>query len=437
MSVYDGLINRTAKLAVVGLGYVGLQLAIAFSRHMDVIAFDIDESKIALYKSGKDLTNELGDDAVRSANVKWTSDEKDIAAAKCIIIAVPTPIYQDTTPNLSMLMTATEMVGRNLTEKSIVVYESTVYPGVTQEICVPILEKMSQLICGRDFLVGYSPERINPADKVHTLHNITKIVSGINDEALNEIAAIYAKVVQAGVHKVSCIRVAEAAKVIENSQRDINIAFMNELSIILDKMGIDTLEVLEAAKTKWNFVPYTPGLVGGHCIGVDPYYLTYCSEKYGYRPQVILSGRQINDSMGKYIAEQAMKKLVKAGKAVSSATVGCLGITFKENCQDVRNSKVYDIITELREYGIEPIVSDPIANPAEVKKLYDLDLVSMQDFRNLDCLIIAVAHDVFRLMPDQEIVDMFRNEPNNKKVFIDVKGIKNADHWSEYHYWRL
>ena len=437
MSVYDRLINGKEKLAVVGLGYVGLPLAIEFSKYVDVVAFDIDEAKISIYKSGTDLTKEVGDEAIRNTNVKWTSDEKDLAEAKFIIIAVPTPIHCDTTPDLSMLISASEIVGRNLTENSIVVYESTVYPGVTQEICVPILERMSQLVCGRDFAVGYSPERINPGDKIHKLSNITKIVSGINNKALDEIAAIYSVIIQAGVHKVSSIEVAEAAKVIENSQRDINIAFMNELSIIFDKMGIDTQEVLEAAKTKWNFISYTPGLVGGHCIGVDPYYLTYCGEKYGYHPQVILAGRQINDSMGKYIAEQAVKKLIKAGKSVSAATVGCLGITFKENCQDVRNSKVYDIITELREYGIEPIVGDPIANPAEVKKHYNIDLVPLKDFRNLDCLIIAVAHDAFRLISDRDISNMFRNEPNSKKVFIDVKGIRDKHNWSEYNYWRL
>lgn len=437
MSVYDRLINRKDKLAVVGLGYVGLPLAIAFSKYVDVVAFDIDEARISIYQSGTDLTGEVGDDAIRSAPVEWTSDEKALAAAKFIIIAVPTPIHRDTTPDLSMLISASEIVGRNLAHDSIVVYESTVYPGVTQEICVPILEKKSHMVCGRGFMVGYSPERINPGDRHHRLHNITKIVSGINREALEEIAAVYGLIIQAGVHKVSSIPVAEAAKVIENSQRDINIAFMNELSILFDKMGIDTQEVLEAAKTKWNFVPFTPGLVGGHCIGVDPYYLTYCGEKHGYHPQVILSGRQINDSMGKYIAEQVVKKLIKAGKSVSASTVGCLGISFKENCQDVRNSKVYDIISELREYGIEPIISDPIASPAEVKKYYDIDLVPLTAFRNLDCLIIAVAHDAFRLIPDRDIADMFRQEPDGNKVFIDVKGIKNKDTWSAYQYWRL
>jgi UDP-N-acetyl-D-galactosamine dehydrogenase len=437
MSVFDKLINREDKLAVVGLGYVGLPLATEFSKYVDVIAFDVDAVKISMYQNGTDLTEEVGDDAIGSANVKWTSDEKDLAAAKFIIIAVPTPVHRDTTPDLSMLISASEIVGRNLAKNAIVVYESTVYPGVTQDICVPILEEMSQLVCGRDFAVGYSPERINPGDKFHRLCNITKIVSGINNQALDEIAAVYSIIIQAGVHKVSNIKVAEAAKVVENSQRDINIAFMNELSIMFDKMGIDTQEVLEAAKTKWNFVSCAPGLVGGHCIGVDPYYLTYCSEKYGYHPQIILSGRQINDSMGKYIAEQAVKMLIRAGKSVSAASVGCLGITFKENCRDIRNSKVYDIIAELREYGIEPMVSDPVANPAEVKKHYNIDLVSIKDFRNLDCLIIAVGHDAFRLLSDQDISDMFRNESNSSKVFIDVKGIRNKQNWSEYIYWRL
>lgn len=437
MSLYDEIVNKKEKIAVIGLGYVGLPIAIEFAKHVDVIGFDIDKCKISNYKNGTDLTNEIGDNDIQNSKVKWTSDEKMISEAKFIIVAVPTPINYDTTPNLSMLISSSEIVGKNLTEKSIVVYESTVYPGATEEICIPILEKMSGLVCGRDFLVGYSPERISPGDKIHRLNNITKIVSGINGEALDEIASIYSIIIQAGVHKVSSIKVAEAAKVIENSQRDINIAFMNELSIIFDKMGIDTVEVLEAARTKWNFVPYAPGLVGGHCIGVDPYYLTYCAEKYGYHSQVILSGRRINDSMGKYVAEQTVKKLIKSGKSVSTSRVGCLGITFKENCQDVRNSKVNDIIIELREYGIEPIVSDPIANAIDVKQYYDIDLVPMEEIRDLDCLIIAVAHDIFKMIPDRDISNMFRDELNNKKVLIDVKGIKNKHDWSEYNYWRL
>ena len=439
MALYQKLLNKQEKLALVGLGYVGMPIAVEFAKHVKVIGFDINTAKIEAYKSGVDPTKEVGDEAIKAAAVEWTSDETKLKEAKFIIVAVPTPVNADTTPDLSPVVGSSEIVGRNLTRGSIVVYESTVYPGVTEEVCVPILEKESGLRCGVDFKVGYSPERINPGDKVHRLTTIKKIVSGMDEEALDEIAHVYEIVVAAGVHRASCIKVAEAAKVIENSQRDINIAFMNELSIIFNKMGVDTLEVLEAAGTKWNFLPFRPGLVGGHCIGVDPYYLTYRAEQFGYHSQIILSGRRINDDMGKYVAEQTVKQLIAADKSIKNARVGCLGITFKEDCPDARNSKVDDILRELREYGIDPIVCDPVADAPDVKRFYGVDLVPLSALRDLDCLIIAVAHKEFKELTDADIDAMFKNEPNEKKVIVDVKGVrdKKALTAQGYKYFRL
>ena len=439
MSLYEKIISKKEKIALVGLGYVGMPIAVEFSKHVNVIGFDINKAKIEAYKNGIDPTREIGDEAIGACNVDWTDDEARLKEAKFIIVAVPTPVKDDTTPDLSPVMGSSEIVGRNLTKGAIVVYESTVYPGVTEEICVPILERESGLKCGVDFKVGYSPERINPGDKVHRLTNIKKIVSGMDEESLEEIANIYRIVVAAGVHKASSIKVAEAAKVIENSQRDINIAFMNELSIIFNRMGIDTLEVLEAAGTKWNFLPFRPGLVGGHCIGIDPYYLTYRAEQFGYHSQIILSGRRINDDMGKYVAEQAVKQLIKADKPIQTAKVGCLGITFKEDCPDVRNSKVNDILNELREYGIDPIVCDPVADADDTKRFYGVDLVPVSDFKDLDCLIIAVAHKEFKALTNEDIAKMFRDEPNAKKVIVDVKGVRSRKELLDlgYKYWRL
>ena len=439
MSLYEKIISKKEKIALVGLGYVGMPIAVEFSKHVNVIGFDINKAKIEAYKNGIDPTREIGDEAIGACNVDWTDDEARLKEAKFIIVAVPTPVKDDTTPDLSPVMGSSEIVGRNLTKGTIVVYESTVYPGVTEEICVPILERESGLKCGVDFKVGYSPERINPGDKVHRLTNIKKIVSGMDEEALEEIANIYRIVVAAGVHKASSIKVAEAAKVIENSQRDINIAFMNELSIIFNRMGIDTLEVLEAAGTKWNFLPFRPGLVGGHCIGIDPYYLTYRAEQFGYHSQIILSGRRINDDMGKYVAEQAVKQLIKADKPIQTAKVGCLGITFKEDCPDARNSKVNDILNELREYGIDPIVCDPVADADDTKRFYGADLVPVSDFKDLDCLIIAVAHKEFKALTNEDIAKMFRDEPNGKKVIVDVKGVRSRKELLDlgYKYWRL
>ncbi len=439
MTLYEKIINRQEKLALVGLGYVGMPIAVEFAKHVDVIGFDINKAKIEAYRSGKDPTREVGDDVIKNSSVEWTYDEKKLKEAKFIIVAVPTPVNKDTTPDLAPVIGSSEIVGRNLTKGAIVVYESTVYPGVTEETCVPILERESGMKCGVDFKVGYSPERINPGDKVHRLTNIKKIVSGMDEDALETIASVYGIVVEAGVHKASCIKVAEAAKVIENSQRDINIAFMNELSIIFNKMGIDTLEVLEAAGTKWNFLPFRPGLVGGHCIGIDPYYLTYRAEQFGYHSQIILSGRRINDDMGKYVAEQTVKQLIKADKPISHAKVGCLGITFKEDCPDTRNSKVDDIIKELNEYGIKPLVCDPVADATDAKRFYGVDLVPLSEFKDLDCLIIAVAHKEFKALLDEDIEAMFKNEPNKRKVIVDVKGVRDKNTFisKEYKYFRL
>ncbi len=439
MSICEKLKNGEEKLALVGLGYVGMPIAVEFAKHIHVIGFDINKAKIEAYRNGTDPTLEVGDEAIKNSSVEWTSDETKLREAGFVIVAVPTPVNDDTTPDLSPVIGSSEIVGRNLRKGAIVVYESTVYPGVTEEVCVPILERESGLKCGVDFKVGYSPERINPSDKVHRLTTIKKIVSGMDAESLNEIANVYQIVVAAGVHRASCIKVAEAAKVIENSQRDINIAFMNELSIIFNKMGIDTLEVLEAAGTKWNFLPFRPGLVGGHCIGIDPYYLTYRAEQFGYHSQIILAGRRINDDMGKYVAEQTVKQLIAADKPIKSAKIGCLGITFKEDCPDARNSKVNDILKELKEYGITPIVCDPVADAPDVKKFYGVDLVSIDELKDLDCLIIAVAHKEFKKLSDADIDSMFRKETNDRKVVIDVKGVRDKNIFKSlgYRYWRL
>jgi UDP-N-acetyl-D-galactosamine dehydrogenase len=436
MGLYEGILSGNEKIALVGLGYVGMPIAVAFSKKVRVIGYDLNKNKIALYKSGIDPTNEVGNEAIRSCTVDFTSDETRLREAKFHIVAVPTPVYEDHNPDLTPVEGASRIVGRNLTKGSIVVYESTVYPGVTEDICVPILEKESGLKCGVDFNVGYSPERINPGDKVHRLETIVKIVSGMDEETLDTVAKVYELVVEAGVHRASCIKVAEAAKVIENSQRDINIAFMNELSIIFNKMGVDTKSVLEAAGTKWNFLKFYPGLVGGHCIGVDPYYLTYKAEMLGYHSQVILAGRRINDDMGKYIAENVVKNLIKAEKPVKGARVAILGFTFKENCPDTRNSKVFDIVKELREYGIEPIITDPQADADEAKHLYNIEFVSMDTVYNMDAVVLAVAHTEFGEFAKAD-VDAFFGA--GQKVLIDVKGLLNRAEYEAagYSYWRL
>lgn len=439
MNLYENLLEKKEKIAVIGLGYVGMPIAVAFAKKVDVIGFDLNSNKISLYKSGIDPTNEIGNEAIKKAKVDFTSEETKLKEAKFHIVAVPTPINADKTPDLAPVEGASSVIGRNLTKGSIVVYESTVYPGVTEEVCIPILEKESGLKCGIDFKVGYSPERINPGDKVHTLEKIIKIVSAIDNESLEEIAKVYELVIEAGVHKAGSIKVAEAAKVVENSQRDINIAFMNELAMVFDRMGIDTKEVVEAMNTKWNSLPFTPGLVGGHCIGVDPYYFLYEAEKLGYHSQIILSGRKINDGMGSFIAKTTIKNLILANKRVKESKVVILGLTFKENTPDIRNSKVADIIYGLREYGIEPVVVDSNANSEDAMNFYEVEITDIQNVKNADCIIIAVAHNEFKQLSFEEIDSLFGNYSNNEKVLIDVKSVLNKENLREkgYSYWRL
>ena len=434
--LYENLIDRREKLSLVGLGYVGIPIAVSFAKKIDVIGFDLNEKKIELYKNGIDPTKEVGDEAIRNTTVEFTSDEAKLREAKFHIVAVPTPVNADHTPDLVPVESASRIVGRNLSKGSIVVYESTVYPGVTEDICVPILEKESGLVCGKDFKVGYSPERINPGDKVHRLETIVKIVSGMDEETLETVAKVYSLVALAGVHKAESIKVAEAAKVIENSQRDINIAFMNELSIIFHKLGIDTKAVLEAAGTKWNFLKFAPGLVGGHCIGIDPYYLTYKAEEIGYHSQVILSGRRINDSMGQYVTESLIKLMAKSGVPISGAKVAVLGLTFKENCPDTRNSRVVDIIHELREYGIEPVVCDDVADKDGAEREYGLELTAFERVKNCDAVILAVAHDEFKALSMSDYDALYKNET---KILLDVKGILDRKTFESagYKYWRL
>ena len=438
MSLYEDMVNGKEKLSLVGLGYVGMPIAVAFARKIKVVGFDLNAAKIDLYKSGVDPTNEVGDDVIKNTTVEFTADPSKLREAKFHIVAVPTPVNDDHTPDLTPVEGASRILGQNLTKGSIVVFESTVYPGVTEDICVPILEKESGLKCGVDFKIGYSPERINPGDKVHRLETITKIVSGMDEETLNEVAHIYELVVEAGVYRAESIKVAEAAKVIENSQRDINIAFMNELSIIFNKMGIDTKSVLSAAGTKWNFLKFQPGLVGGHCIGVDPYYLTYKAEQLGYHSQIILSGRRINDDMGKYVAENLVKNLIKADIPVKSAKVAILGFTFKENCPDTRNTKVIDIYKELQEYGITPMVVDPAADAAEAKRLYGITFNTMEDIKDMDAVIVAVSHKQF-LALDKEKISSLYSKAHAKRVLVDIKGIFDRKEYSteDYIYWRL
>lgn len=438
MHLYEDIVSGKEKLSLVGLGYVGMPIAVAFARKIKVIGFDLNERKIGLYKSGIDPTKEVGDEVIRNTTVEFTADPSRLREAKFHIVAVPTPVNDDHTPDLTPVEGASRILGQNLTKGSIVVFESTVYPGVTEDICVPILEKESGLKCGVDFKIGYSPERINPGDKVHRLETITKIVSGMDEETLDEVAKVYELVVEAGVYRADSIKVAEAAKVIENSQRDINIAFMNELSIIFNRMGIDTKSVLEAAGTKWNFLKFYPGLVGGHCIGVDPYYLTYKAEQLGYHSQIILSGRRINDDMGKYVAESLVKNLIKSDIAVKNARVAILGFTFKENCPDTRNTKVIDIYKELKEYGITPLVVDPAADAEEAKQLYGITFGSMEDVKDMDAVVVAVAHNEF-LKLNRESIEAFYNQKHKKKVLLDLKGLFDRKEYADgaFCYWRL
>lgn len=418
--------NKQAKIAVVGLGYVGLPLAAAFGRKADVIGLDISAKKIEELKKGIDVTGELTSDDLASTHIDYTSDVSRLKEASFVIVTVPTPIDDHQKPDLTLVESASRSIGQNLSKGSIVVYESTVYPGVTEDICVPILEKESGLKCGVDFKIGYSPERINPGDKIHTVDKIMKVVSGQDAETLETVAGVYEMVVTAGVHRAESIKVAEAAKVIENTQRDLNIALMNELSIIFGKLGISTRAVLEAAGTKWNFLKFTPGLVGGHCIGVDPYYLTYKAEEIGYNPQVILAGRRINDGMGKHVAEMTIKKLIQADKAVKGARVLILGLTFKEDVPDIRNTKVVDIIGELREYGVEVQVHDPIADPEESRREYALELTSLEDAGHVDAVVLAVVHQIFKPFDSGKLKQLACNG-NGCGVVIDVKSVLNQD----------
>lgn len=439
MSVYEDLLTRETKLALVGLGYVGMPIAVEFSKVVDVIGFDINEEKIQQYRDGYDPTNEIGSEAIRACSVDFTADPSRISDARFIIVAVPTPVNQDKTPNLFPVENASRIVGDYIAKGSIVVFESTVYPGVTEDVCVPIIEKHSGLRCGVDFKIGYSPERINPGDRIHTLRSITKIVSGMDKESLQEIKNVYELVVDAGTYPVANIKTAEAVKVVENSQRDINIAFMNELAMVFDRMGIDTNDVVDGMNTKWNALGFRPGLVGGHCIGVDPYYFTYEAESLGYHSQIVLSGRKVNDSVGEFIADTAIKRMVLAGKAPKASKVAILGITFKEDCPDIRNSKVEDIVNRLASYGVNPIVVDPWASPEETFAEYGVRLVRMDSLNDVDCLIIAVAHKEFRALTFDSITKMFAPGRVSDRVIIDVKGILDRSIFESegYEIWRL
>jgi UDP-N-acetyl-D-galactosamine dehydrogenase len=436
MSLYQRILSRQEKIAVIGLGYVGMPLAVAFAKKADVIGFDVSEDKIRLYKSGIDPTREVGDAAILQCGVEFTADEARLRDAMLHIIAVPTPVNEDKIPDLSLVESASRTVGRNLKPGSIVVYESTVFPGVTENICIPILEKESGLRCGKDFKAGYSPERINPGDKINTLETIVKIVSGVDDETLRELSDIYELIIKAGVYRAPTIKAAEAAKVVENSQRDINIAFMNELAMIFDKMGIDTNDVVDAMNTKWNALGFRPGLVGGHCISVDPYYFIYEAQKLGYHSQIILSGRKVNEGMAAYITDAVIKQLILTGKPVKSARIAVMGVTFKENCPDIRNSKVIDIIERLREYEIRASVADPLVDAGELEREYGISLSPPESFRDMDCCIFAVSHDRYKRLTWDEVDSMYSG---NGRVLIDIKGIFNAEEAEArgYSYWRL
>lgn len=441
LKLYNDLKNGNESISLVGLGYVGMPIAVAFaSKGIKVIGYDLNSAKIELYKSGVDPTNEVGDEVIKNTTVEFTSDENKLKEAKFHIVAVPTPVNTDHTPDLTPVIGASEILGRNLTKGSIVVYESTVYPGVTEDVCIPILERESGLKCGVDFKIGYSPERINPGDKVHRLENIHKIVSGIDEESLEEIKAVYDIVIEVGTYPVSTIKTAEAVKVVENSQRDINIAFMNELAMVFDRMGIDTNEVVDGMNTKWNALGFRPGLVGGHCIGVDPYYFTYEAEKLGYHSQIILNGRIVNDGMGEFVADAAVKKMINAGQAPKKSKVVILGLTFKENCPDTRNSKVDDIIKSLNNYGIEPIIVDPWASERDAMHEYGVTLTKLEDVKDVDCVIVAVAHNEFKALSLDDIKVLFNNDlADEEKVLIDVKGLYSVKELekSKLSYWRL
>ena len=420
MTTLDALTEKKASIAVVGLGYVGLPLAVGLARHFRVIGMDVNERRVADLACGLDRTGEVDAAALNNCSVEFSADPGVLKEAAVIIVAVPTPIDKHLRPDLGPMESATRSVGQNMQAGAVVVFESTVYPGVTEEVCVPILEAESGFKFGEEFSVGYSPERINPGDKVHTVETIVKVVAGSDAPTLELLSGIYGKVVKAGIHKASSIKVAEAAKVIENTQRDINIALMNELAMIFDRMGIDTLEVLEAAGTKWNFISFRPGLVGGHCIGVDPYYLTFKAQELGYHPEVILAGRRINDNMGKYVAETCVKQMIQQGCAVKNARVGILGLTFKENVTDLRNTRVVDIVDELEDYGVKVLVHDPLADAGQAQREYNLHLYDLDNFQELDALILAVPHDAYRELVPEALKGFFK--PGTCEVLLDLKG---------------
>jgi UDP-N-acetyl-D-galactosamine dehydrogenase len=436
MLTVDALLAKQEKIAVVGLGYVGLPLAVHLSRHFDVVGYDFKASRIAELASGKDRTLEVSDEEMAAATVTYTDDPTALNECRLIIVAVPTPIDEYRIPDLSPLCSASESTGRHLAKGSCVVFESTVYPGATEEVCVPILERESGLVFGRDFTVGYSPERINPGDKVHTVDKIMKIVSGSDAPTAQLLEKVYGRVVKAGIHVAPTLKVAEAAKVIENTQRDLNIALMNELSMIFDIMDIDTAAVLEAAGTKWNFLPFKPGLVGGHCIGVDPYYLTFKAESIGYHPEMILAGRRINDGMGKYVAERVVKLMIQEGKQINLTRVGVLGITFKEDVPDLRNTRVVDIIRELAEYGIDVLVHDPLADREEAKAYYGVDLKTLDDLKGVDALVVAVSHQPYRDMGLARLAGLCGA---SRAVIVDVKSAFDPGEAERngIRYWRL
>lgn len=440
METFERIRTKKDFLAVVGLGYVGLPLAVAFAEKVKTLGFDINQEKINVYRKGIDPTNEIGDDKIQSTTLEFTTDPTRLKEAKVIIVAVPTPINGDKTPNLSPIVNASQIVGQNLSQGSIVVFESTVYPGVTEDICVPILEKESSLVCGKDFKIGYSPERINPGDQIHKLANIRKIVSGMDEETLENIASIYELIIHAGVYKAPSIKVAEAAKLAENAQRDINIAFMNELAMAFDRMGINTKEVIEAMNTKWNALGFSPGLVGGHCIGVDPYYFIYQAQLLGYHSQIIAAGRRVNDNMGLFVTDSLINKLIQADKNVRKSTIYIMGITFKENCPDIRNSKALDVLKHLATYGIKVKVVDPVVDKAEFKKEFDMELTDLKDVQNADCLVFLVAHQQFKDLQVAELESMFKQEKQQTThVIIDIKNIFEQKIIEEkgYSYWSL
>lgn len=436
MLTLESLLAREETIGVVGLGYVGLPLAVRLAAHFRVVGFDLNAKRIEELIGGKDRTLEVSADELNKVDVHYTADPTRLSDCRLIIVAVPTPIDGHRNPDLSPLCGASEIVGKQMPRGACVVFESTVFPGATEDVCVPILEQESGLSFGIDFTVGYSPERINPGDKVHTLEKITKIVSGSDEQTTRLLAGVYGKVVKAGIHAASSIKVAEAAKVIENTQRDLNIALMNELAMIFDRIGINTREVLKAAGTKWNFLKFTPGLVGGHCIGVDPYYLTFKAESIGYHPEMILAGRRINDHMGKYIAERTVKKLIAQGKQVRDARVAVFGLTFKENVPDLRNTRVVDIIHELEDYGIRVMVHDPLADAGEAEDYYGLKLMEMKLMNRVDAVILAVSHDIYKKMGLERIAERCNGI---HALVIDVKGMFSEQEAGalEIDYWQL